>query len=47
MTDEHDLLEAQRGVFCDPHDPAVVREAERAGIPRDWIEPPSAPRSGP
>ena len=38
VTDEHDLLEAQRGVFCDPHDPAVVREAERAGIPRDWIE---------
>lgn len=38
VTDEHDLLEAQRGVFCDPHDPAVVREAERAGIPRDWVE---------
>ncbi|MEZ0448826.1 nitrate reductase subunit beta [Cellulomonas sp. ICMP 17802] len=38
VTDEHDLLEAQRGVFCDPHDPEVVREAERAGIPRDWIE---------
>jgi nitrate reductase beta subunit len=38
VTDEHDLLEAQRGVFCDPHDPEVIREAERAGIPRDWIE---------
>ncbi|WP_315094666.1 nitrate reductase subunit beta [uncultured Cellulomonas sp.] len=38
VTDEHDLLEAQRGVFCDPNDPAVVREAERAGIPHDWIE---------
>lgn len=36
--DEHDLLEAQRQVFLDPNDPAVVREAERAGIPRDWIE---------
>ncbi|MBO3101882.1 nitrate reductase subunit beta [Cellulomonas fengjieae] len=38
VTDEHALLEAQRGVFCDPHDPVVVREAERAGIPHDWIE---------
>lgn len=36
--DEHDLLEAQRRVFLDPHDPVVVREAEEAGIPHDWIE---------
>ena len=36
--DEHDLYEAQRSVFLDPHDPEVVRAAERAGIPRDWIE---------
>lgn len=36
--DEHDLLEAQRNVFLDPNDPAVISEAERAGIPRDWIE---------
>ena len=36
--DDHDLYEAQRKVFLDPHDPAVVREAERAGIPRDWIQ---------
>jgi nitrate reductase beta subunit len=36
--DEHDLYEAQRGVFLDPADPAVVREAQRAGIPLDWIE---------
>ena len=36
--DERDLLAAQRSVFLDPSDPAVVREAERAGIPRDWIE---------
>ncbi len=36
--DEHGLYEAQRGVFLDPNDPDVVREAERAGIPRDWIE---------
>ena len=25
-------------VFLDPHDPEVLRAAERAGIPRDWIE---------
>jgi nitrate reductase / nitrite oxidoreductase, beta subunit len=35
--DEHDLYEAQRAVFLDPSDPEVVREAERAGIPHDWV----------
>jgi nitrate reductase / nitrite oxidoreductase, beta subunit len=38
VTDERDLLDAQREVFLDPDDPAVQREAERAGIPRDWVE---------
>jgi nitrate reductase beta subunit len=38
VPDDHDLYEAQRSVFLDPNDPDVVREAERAGIPRDWIE---------
>jgi nitrate reductase beta subunit len=38
VEDDHDLYEAQRSVFLDPHDPAVEREAERAGIPGDWIE---------
>ena len=37
-TNEHDLYEAQRDVFLDPRDPAVVAEAEKAGIPRDWID---------
>ncbi|WP_329416812.1 nitrate reductase subunit beta [Streptomyces sp. NBC_00704] len=36
--DDTDLYEAQRGVFLDPNDPEVVRQAEKAGIPRDWIE---------
>ena len=36
-TDDHDLYEAQRGVFLDPNDPEVMRGAEQAGIPRDWI----------
>ena len=36
--EDTDLYEAQRGVFLDPHDPAVVTAAGQAGIPRDWIE---------
>ncbi len=36
--DEHDLYAAQLGVFLDPEDPEVRREAEKAGIPFDWIE---------
>jgi nitrate reductase beta subunit len=36
--DEQGLYEAQREVFLDPHDPDVVREAERVAIPRDWVE---------
>ena len=35
---DEDLYAAQRRVFLDPHDPAVVRAAERTGIPRDWID---------
>jgi nitrate reductase beta subunit len=35
--DNHDLYEAQRAVFLDPNDPEVVREAERSGIPHDWV----------
>ncbi|MEP7765798.1 nitrate reductase subunit beta [Sanguibacter sp. 25GB23B1] len=37
VEDEHELLASQRSVFLDPHDPEVVREAEKAGIPRDWV----------
>ncbi|MEF9908235.1 nitrate reductase subunit beta [Streptomyces sp. P9-A2] len=36
--DDTGLYEAQRQVFLDPDDPRVVAAAERAGIPRDWIE---------
>jgi nitrate reductase beta subunit len=36
-TDDQGLYEAQREVFLDPFDPEVIREAERAGIARDWI----------
>ncbi|WP_024287556.1 nitrate reductase subunit beta [Cellulomonas sp. KRMCY2] len=38
VTDPQDLLAAQRSVFLDPFDPEVIREAERAGIARDWID---------
>lgn len=38
VKDPHDLLEAQRSVFLDPHDPAVVAAAGGAGIPHDWVE---------
>ena len=33
-----DLYRAQREVFLDPHDPEVIRAAEQAEIPRDWID---------
>ncbi len=36
--DDKDLYAAQRGVFLDPRDPEVAREAERQGIPADWLE---------
>ena len=38
VPDGQDLYEAQRSVFLDPNDPEVIREAEKAGIARDWIE---------
>ncbi|MFF2493366.1 nitrate reductase subunit beta [Agromyces sp. NPDC058064] len=38
IEDEHALLDAQREVFLDPHDPAVVQAAREAGIPEDWID---------
>ncbi|MEU1971039.1 nitrate reductase subunit beta [Microbacterium sp. NPDC019599] len=38
VEDEKALLAAQRRVLLDPHDPAVVEQARRDGIPEDWIE---------
>jgi len=37
-TNDTDLYRAQRAVFLDPHDPEVIRAAEQAGIPRDWVD---------
>ncbi|GAA1523711.1 nitrate reductase beta subunit [Agromyces terreus] len=38
VENEHDLLEAQRDVFLDPHDPEVLAAARAEGIPEDWID---------
>jgi len=38
VPDPKDLLDAQLGVFLDPEDPEVRREAAGAGIPADWID---------
>ncbi|MEV5768040.1 nitrate reductase subunit beta [Micromonospora sp. NPDC052213] len=38
VPDERDLLDAQRDVFLDPHDPAVQQAARDAGMPAEWIE---------
>lgn len=38
VEDEKDLLDAQRDVLLDPHDPAVIEAARRDGIPEDWID---------
>ncbi len=38
VPDTADLLEAQRDVFCDPHDPEVIAAARQAGIAEDWID---------
>ncbi len=36
--DEKALFQAQRDVLLDPRDPAIAAEAQRQGIPVDWIE---------
>ncbi|MES3020623.1 MAG: 4Fe-4S dicluster domain-containing protein, partial [Pseudomonadota bacterium] len=43
VPDERDLYGAQLGLFLDPHDPAIIEEARRQGIPDSWLE--SAKRS--
>src|SRR5690606_32453594 len=34
---EQDLYQAQLDIFLDPHDPEVIAEARRQGIPEDWL----------
>jgi len=38
VENEQDLYESQMGIFLDPHDPEVIKDALKEGIPLDWIE---------
>ena len=38
VEDEKDLYEAQLSLFMDPHDPAVIEQARRDGVPEAWLE---------
>ncbi|MCP4648675.1 MAG: nitrate reductase subunit beta [PVC group bacterium] len=34
---EQDLYQAQLDIFLDPHDPQIIEEAKKAGVPCSWI----------
>src|SRR5690606_17525518 len=36
--DVQDLYEKQLSVFLNPHDPAVIAEARKQGIPESWLD---------
>ncbi|MGA8007834.1 MAG: nitrate reductase subunit beta, partial [Thiomonas sp.] len=38
VANEKDLYEAQLGIFLDPHDPQVIAQARRDGVPDAWLE---------
>tara|TARA_R110001592_G_scaffold16881_1_gene71366 strand:- start:36514 stop:38142 length:1629 start_codon:yes stop_codon:yes gene_type:complete len=38
VENEEDLYEAQCDIFLDPHDPEVIAQARKDGIPDNWIE---------
>jgi len=38
VEDPQDLYEAQLSVFLDPNDPQVCAQAERDGVPANWLE---------
>lgn len=38
VEDEGDLYESQCAIFLDPHDPDVIAQARKDGIPDNWIE---------
>ncbi|MGG6312109.1 nitrate reductase subunit beta [Paenibacillus macerans] len=38
VEDPQELYEAQLGIFLDPHDPEVIKEARKAGITDSWID---------
>ncbi|MBN9565128.1 MAG: nitrate reductase subunit beta [Alphaproteobacteria bacterium] len=38
VENEEDLYEAQLGIFLNPHDPKIIAQARRDGIPDNWID---------
>jgi len=38
VENEKDLYEAQLDIFLDPHDPRVIEQARKDGIPEAWLE---------
>ena len=38
VEDVQDLYESQLDIFLDPHDPKIIEQARKDGIPNDWIE---------
>ncbi len=38
VADEQDLYSAQLGLFLDPRDPEVIKQARSDGVPEAWIE---------
>ena len=38
VANEKDLYEAQLGIFLDPHDPQVINQARRDGVPDAWLD---------
>jgi nitrate reductase beta subunit len=38
VENEKDLYQAQLDIFLDPHDPKVIEQARKDGIPEAWLE---------
>jgi len=38
VTDEKDLYQSQLDMFLDPHDPEVIAQARKDGVPEAWLE---------
>jgi nitrate reductase beta subunit len=38
VKDDKDLYQAQLDIFLDPHDPRVIEQARKDGIPEAWLE---------
>ncbi|WP_188456552.1 nitrate reductase subunit beta [Virgibacillus oceani] len=38
VENDRDLYKAQLGIFLNPHDPEIIKEAKKQGIPEDWID---------